>query len=157
MSSTGKDKASKSVDSLTSNKSGSSKSSSVAADAGGNTDSRQRGIDFILPHGIILDVQSPAVPLLSSGYTAYPMNKAVCTIWEQKLTDGEEESILKSMESQGPADENTRAQPAKDGSKLKIARGRLAVLGSLDVFSDDWLNKEENLKLQQVRTSSLCI
>lgn len=33
------------------------------------------GLDFVYPYGATLSVQAPAVPILSSGKIAYPMNR----------------------------------------------------------------------------------
>lgn len=33
------------------------------------------GLDFVYPHGATLSVVNPAVPILSSGKIAYPMNR----------------------------------------------------------------------------------
>lgn len=82
--------------------------------------SRNMTIDklpFVFPFGSSLNIQRPARPLLSSGPISYPMNRPISGFWE--------------------------AETSMTGRQ----RGRLLVLGSVEIFSDDWLDKEENAKL----------
>jgi intraflagellar transport protein 52 len=72
---------------------------------------------FVYPYGASLNVQRPAIPLLSSGSISYPMNRPIAAMWE--------------------------AETVTAGSQ----RGRLVVLGSVELFGDDWIDKEENSKL----------
>eukprot|EP00002_Diphylleia_rotans_P023776 TRINITY_DN467_c0_g1_i2.p1 TRINITY_DN467_c0_g1~~TRINITY_DN467_c0_g1_i2.p1 ORF type:complete len:432 (-),score=101.23 TRINITY_DN467_c0_g1_i2:139-1434(-) len=72
------------------------------------------GLTFVYPYGASLNVQKPAVPIISSGYIAYPLNRPVGAV----------------CESEG--------------------KGRLAVLGSLRMFDDEWIEKEENSILQDI-------
>jgi intraflagellar transport protein 52 len=67
---------------------------------------------FVFPNGSTLNVEAPAITLLSSGTTSYPVDCPVAAAWE-----------------------------ATTGS------GRLIVVGSADIFSDDWLEREDNSKL----------
>lgn len=73
------------------------------------------GLNFVYPHGATLNVQKPAIPILSSGYIAYPLNRPVGAVYTQK------------------------------GGK-----GRLAVVGSSLMFDDQWLMKEDNMKIMEV-------
>lgn len=41
------------------------------------------GMEFVYPYGATLSVQKPAVPILSSGKIAYPMNRPVGAVWSQ--------------------------------------------------------------------------
>lgn len=41
------------------------------------------GLEFVFPFGATLSVQKPAVPILSSGKIAYPMNRPVGAVWAQ--------------------------------------------------------------------------
>ncbi|KDO28940.1 hypothetical protein SPRG_05813 [Saprolegnia parasitica CBS 223.65] len=68
-----------------------------------------------------LDFVFPRRRRLSSGFISFPMNRPVAAVYS---ADG------------------VSAPPKKCG--------RLAVLGSAHVFSDDWLDKEENTKLQDI-------
>lgn len=47
--------------------------------AGGASES----VSFVYPHGATLNVQKPAVPLLSSGKIAYPMHRPLMALWHQ--------------------------------------------------------------------------
>ena len=68
---------------------------------------------FVYPYGSTMNVQKPAVPILSSGYIAYPLNRPV-------------------------------------GAMCERGKGRLCVLGSVQIFDDAWLQKEDNGKLADV-------
>eukprot|EP01041_Mallomonas_annulata_P004914 gene4914-9802_t len=76
---------------------------------------------FVYPYGASLNVIRPARPLLSSGPVSYPMNRPVAAVWEADLQSG-------------------APTPTK-------GRGRMVVLGSVEIFGDEWLDKEENAKL----------
>jgi intraflagellar transport protein 52 len=76
------------------------------------------GLTFVYPNGCTLNVAKPAVPLLSSGFVAYPLNRPVLAV----------SNVI--------------------GAEKKI--GKICVLGSAAIFSDDWLLKEENNKLQDI-------
>lgn len=65
-----------------------------------------------------MNVQRPARPLLSSGPISFPMNRPISAMWESETV-----------------------------SEAGGQRGRLIVLGSVEIFADDWLDKEENSKL----------
>mmetsp|Transcript_77131 Transcript_77131/g.186591 ORF Transcript_77131/g.186591 Transcript_77131/m.186591 type:complete len:558 (+) Transcript_77131:165-1838(+) len=77
------------------------------------------GLDFVYARGATLNVQKPAVPILSSGFLSYPLNRPVAACYSNK-----------------------------NG-------GRVAVLGSAEVFGDEYLAKEENAKLMEVLFSWL--
>ena len=71
-------------------------------------------------------MQRPAIPLLSSSSISYPMNRPLAAMWEADTV-------------------------AEAGAQ----RGRLVVVGSVELFGDDWLDKEENSKLCDVLISWL--
>mmetsp|Transcript_10675 Transcript_10675/g.10744 ORF Transcript_10675/g.10744 Transcript_10675/m.10744 type:complete len:558 (-) Transcript_10675:272-1945(-) len=81
----------------------------------------QEKLNFVYPYGASLNVMRPARPLLSSGPISYPMNRPIAAVWESDLQ-------------------------SQSGSN----RGRMVVLGSVEIFGDDWLDKEENAKLCDV-------
>uniref|UniRef100_A0A7S1N3G7 Uncharacterized protein n=1 Tax=Eutreptiella gymnastica TaxID=73025 RepID=A0A7S1N3G7_9EUGL len=78
-------------------------------------------LTFVFPYGCSLNVQKPSIPILSSGYIAYPLNRPVGAVYEYGEKSGK-------------------------GSKP----GRVMVLGSCHMFEDAWLDKDENAKLQEV-------
>ena len=86
--------------------------------SGLNKDNLPSKLAFVYPYGASLNVQRPSIPLLSSGPVSYPMNRPLCAMWE-----------------------------AETVSEAGGQRGRLVVLGSTELFGDDWLDKEENGKL----------
>ena len=45
-------------------------------------------LPFVYPNGGTISLQKPAVPLLSSGYLAYPLNRPVCAVYEQEQKGG---------------------------------------------------------------------
>lgn len=73
---------------------------------------------FVYPYGSTLAVHKPSRPILSSGPISYPMNRPVCSMWESETVN-----------------------------ELGGKRGRFIVIGSTEIFSDDWIDKEENSKL----------
>jgi intraflagellar transport protein 52 len=78
-----------------------------------------------------MTVQTPALPLLSSGPISYPVNRPIAGVWEKGAEKAVGKDVGKDVESsRGP--------------------GRLLVMASTEVFGDDWLEKEENGKLCDV-------
>lgn len=85
---------------------------------GNRDDIKNDKLVFVYPYGASLNVQRPAIPILSSGSISYPMNRPITAIWESETV-----------------------------SEAGAQRGRLVVVGSVEIFGDDWLDKEENSKL----------
>lgn len=83
-------------------------------------------LTFVYPYGASLNVDKPARPLLSSGPVSYPMNRPIAAVWEADLIPNSNQT-----------------------------RGRMVVIGSVDIFGDDWIDKEENAKLCDVLFSWL--
>jgi len=75
------------------------------------------GLTFLYPNGASLNVQKPAIPILSSGPISYPLNRPIAAVYTSK----------------------TR-------------KGRLMVVGSYLMLSDNYLEKEENFKLMEILT-----
>ncbi len=67
---------------------------------------------FVFPNGTTLNVETPAVPLLTSGSTSFPVDCPLAAAWE--ATTG---------------------------------NGRLIVVGSSDIFGDEWVEREDNSQL----------
>ncbi len=112
-------------------KNASTKSTDKATASTGNrggekSPSKIETMNFVYPYGASMNVQRPAIPLLSSGPTSYPMNRPVASMWESETVSG----------SGG-------------------LRGRLVVIGSTEIFGDDWIDKEDNAKLCDVLFSWL--
>ncbi|OAJ36371.1 hypothetical protein BDEG_20550 [Batrachochytrium dendrobatidis JEL423] len=72
-------------------------------------------LTFVYPFGASLNVQKPAVPLLSSGTVSYPLNRPIGAVY----------------------------QTSNKG-------GKMIVVGSAKMFSDEYIEKEENAKLFDV-------
>eukprot|EP01061_Rhynchopus_euleeides_P017805 TRINITY_DN29482_c0_g1_i1.p1 TRINITY_DN29482_c0_g1~~TRINITY_DN29482_c0_g1_i1.p1 ORF type:complete len:511 (+),score=201.99 TRINITY_DN29482_c0_g1_i1:222-1754(+) len=49
---------------------------------------KEGSLPFVYPNGGTVSVQKPAVPLLSSGYLAYPLNRPVCAVYEHEQKGG---------------------------------------------------------------------
>ena len=77
------------------------------------------GLEFVYPRGATLQVQKPAVAVLSSGKVAYPMHRPVGAMWESGKAGGGGEA------------------------------GRICVLGSALLFDDAWIEKEDNARLAE--------
>jgi len=76
---------------------------------------------FVYPYGASLNVTRPSRPMLSSGPVSFPMNRPIASVWESETI------------------QETGGQ-----------RGRFALIGSVEIFGDDWLDKEENHKLSDL-------
>jgi intraflagellar transport protein 52 len=74
-----------------------------------------RNISFVYPFGATINVQKPAIPILSSGATSYPFNRPIGACY---VTPN--------------------------------GKGKLVVIGSVQLFSDQYIEKEENGKLFDV-------
>ncbi|KAJ3130137.1 Intraflagellar transport protein 52 [Nowakowskiella sp. JEL0407] len=72
-------------------------------------------LTFLFPFGATLNVQKPAIPILSSGTVSYPLNRPVGAVY---------------LSPHG--------------------KGKIVVLGSASMFSDNYIDKEENGKLFDV-------
>lgn len=86
-------------------------------------DGSSSSITFVYPHGLTLDVQRPGIPILSSGFMAYPLNRPIASVFE----------------SPDVASHNGRRK-----------QGKLMLLGSALMFEDSWITKEENETLMTV-------
>jgi len=101
---------------------------------------RESHLAFVYPNGITIDIQPPAAAILSSGPISFPGNRPIAGTWE-------EESI--------PSPRNTMYHETKSNSKqsqqhsIKPKKGRILVMGSSDIFADEWLEKEENVLLYE--------
>ncbi|KAI8801523.1 hypothetical protein BJ742DRAFT_863908 [Cladochytrium replicatum] len=81
----------------------------------GGGGSSGRTLTFVYPFGATLNVQKPAIPILSSGTVSYPLNRPIGAVY---------------------------VSPS--------GKGKLVVLGSGSIFSDQYIDKEENAKLFDV-------
>lgn len=83
------------------------------------TKKKKDKLEFVFPYASTLSVQKPAVTIMSSGHIAYPLNRPVAAVYE-----------------------------ADSGPGPKKA-GRVAVMGSADMFGDAWLDKEDNWRIAE--------
>uniref|UniRef100_K3WSL2 Intraflagellar transport protein 52 n=1 Tax=Globisporangium ultimum (strain ATCC 200006 / CBS 805.95 / DAOM BR144) TaxID=431595 RepID=K3WSL2_GLOUD len=88
-----------------------------------NLEKDQKGLSFVYPYGATLNVKKPSAPILSTGYISYPVNRPVVAVWQEGGISAPSHSVKS---------------------------GRLVVFGSAQCFTDDWIDKEENAKLQEV-------
>eukprot|EP01105_Mastigella_eilhardi_P010406 TRINITY_DN2427_c0_g1_i1.p1 TRINITY_DN2427_c0_g1~~TRINITY_DN2427_c0_g1_i1.p1 ORF type:complete len:525 (+),score=153.15 TRINITY_DN2427_c0_g1_i1:53-1576(+) len=82
-------------------------------------------LTYVYPYGCTLKVDVPSVAVLSSSYIAYPCEQPIAAFYP------------------GPGPETSSA-PAK------VKSGHMVVTGSVNMFDDDWLDREENEKLFDV-------
>jgi len=86
----------------------------------------QSGLTFVYPYGSTLAITLPSVPILTSGPISFPLNRPVCAVYE-----GEKVRVAST------SDEDATASPER-------LAGRMVVVGSVEIFADDFLDKEEN-------------
>ena len=75
------------------------------------------GLNFVYPYGSSLTVNRPARPILSSASVSFPPNRDIAAVWES------------------------------DAAEAGKQCGRMVAIGSVEIFGDDWLDKEENSRL----------
>jgi intraflagellar transport protein 52 len=91
----------------------------------GATTEQQGGLSVVYPYGATVNVQKPAVALMSTAQEAYPLNRPIMAVYDGKT--------------------------ATDANKKPLnKKGRLLVLGSTKIFEDEWLLKEDNSKLLEI-------
>ena len=96
----------------------------------------QQGLSVLFPYGATIQVAKPAVPLVSTGQEAYPLNRPIMAVYDGKTaTDSHKRPWTGSYKG-------TTINQSK--------KGRLLVVGSAKIFDDDWVLKEENSKLLEI-------
>ncbi|KAG5507006.1 hypothetical protein JKF63_05752 [Porcisia hertigi] len=95
----------------------------ATATAGDDTEQEATSLVFVYPYGLTFNVQRPAIPLLSSGFMAYPLNRPIAAAWESP----------KVVEHLG-----------------RRKNGKLLLIGTAQLFEDAWIDKEENSTLASV-------
>ncbi|XP_046680818.1 intraflagellar transport protein 52 homolog isoform X2 [Homalodisca vitripennis] len=96
----------------------------IAQHAGKKLENFSQALSFVYPFGATLNIARPAVAVLSSGTVAFPLNRPVMAF-----------CALPSR---------TRSGHPESGG------GKLVVLGSCHLFSDSYIDKEDNDKLREV-------
>jgi intraflagellar transport protein 52 len=108
----------------------------VDDDEGGKSVRRSKvadGVEFIYPRGASVVISKPAIPLLTSGFVSYPVNKTICAVFQAPVSTTQQ----RSFSSSSAATITANTSPGING-------GRVAVLGSSDMFSDEFISKECN-------------
>jgi len=90
----------------------------------GPNDEYESDLALVYPNGCTIDIQTPSLAILSSGTVSFPANRPIGGVWEDN-------------------------RPPLPSSKIRASSGgpqggRLLVVGSSDIFADDWLEKEDN-------------
>lgn len=93
--------------------------------AGTMSNKADDGLSFVYPYGSSLTVKRPARPILSSASVSFPANRDIAAVWE--------------------------SDPVEGGKPC----GRVVAIGSVEIFGDDWIDKEENSRLCDVLVSWL--
>lgn len=96
------------------------------------------------PYGATLSVMKPAVAVLSTGSVCFPLNRPVLGFYQGKVR-GTRRFFILILRPQYLC-MYTCEVILKDVSYLKEA-GKLVVLGSCHMFSDQYIDKEENSKI----------
>ncbi|KAG5480518.1 hypothetical protein LSCM1_06221 [Leishmania martiniquensis] len=91
--------------------------------AGNEAEQEATSLVFVYPYGLTFNVQRPAIPLLSSGFMAYPLNRPIAAAWE----------CPKVVEHRG-----------------RRKQGKLLLIGTAQLFDDAWIEKEENSTLASI-------
>mmetsp|Transcript_7828 Transcript_7828/g.14176 ORF Transcript_7828/g.14176 Transcript_7828/m.14176 type:complete len:515 (+) Transcript_7828:18-1562(+) len=81
------------------------------------------GLTFVYPYGSSLNVTRPSNPILSSGPISFPLNRPIGGVYEVE-----------------------KAQQTADAKHA----GRIVLLGSAEIFGDEYIDKEENGKMADV-------
>mmetsp|Transcript_22150 Transcript_22150/g.28885 ORF Transcript_22150/g.28885 Transcript_22150/m.28885 type:complete len:520 (-) Transcript_22150:119-1678(-) len=102
-------------------------------------DGTNGGLNFVYPYGSTLEVARPATAILSSGPISYPLNRPIAAVYE-----AEAQSSFPGTSAAA------QAAAASEGRTGPLPQGRVMVVGSSLLFSDEWLDKEENGKLADV-------
>eukprot|EP00633_Aureoumbra_lagunensis_P004104 CAMPEP_0197320226 /NCGR_PEP_ID=MMETSP0891-20130614/58359_1 /TAXON_ID=44058 ORGANISM="Aureoumbra lagunensis, Strain CCMP1510" /NCGR_SAMPLE_ID=MMETSP0891 /ASSEMBLY_ACC=CAM_ASM_000534 /LENGTH=471 /DNA_ID=CAMNT_0042811499 /DNA_START=452 /DNA_END=1867 /DNA_ORIENTATION=- len=79
------------------------------------------GLHIVYPRGSTLSVQRPARAILSSGAMSYPLNRTICAAY-QALRPTSQQKIKKIAQQQA----------------------RIIAIGSTEIFSDEYVEKEDN-------------
>lgn len=121
------------------------KSSQHSKNSKSSSSSAGEKLCFVYPYGATVNIQLPARPLLSSGPISYPMNRPVAGVWEQLIRDGGNST---NTDNNNNSNNNNNNNNSNNSNAVK--RGKIVAVGSVDIFSDDWLDKEENGKLGEL-------
>ena len=94
---------------------------------------RQGEGSFVYPYGCSMDVKSPSWAVLSSGSLSFPTKRPLCAIWQDQLKRFD-----------------------RTNTSTNDNRGRLLVQGSIEMFSNEWIDKENNRDILDVFIRFLC-
>lgn len=103
-----------------------------------------RSVALVYPNGSTLTLKKPASCFLSSGYIAFPLNIPIGAIWQGGSLSKKDRRDKKAMRFKGQVNDH------EDSKEAQAPKGRVVVMGSCDMFSDEWIDKEENACLQNV-------
>ena len=82
-----------------------------------NADNVEDILTIVYPNGSTLETSPPSLPILSSGAVSFPANRPIGAVWDA--------STMKTISGQRQY-------------------GKVLVIGSSDMFADEWLGKEGN-------------
>ncbi|XP_072206327.1 intraflagellar transport protein 52 homolog isoform X2 [Excalfactoria chinensis] len=126
-----------------------------------------QALTFVYPFGSTLNVMRPAVPVLSTGSVCFPLNRPILAFYQHQLAeivDRKIEDEARNRDSfSGRAEKRTRRRTESIEAKKRYSKeqqqklkewksqgGKMAALGSCHMFSDQYLDKEENGKILDV-------
>ncbi|KAM3877989.1 intraflagellar transport protein 52 homolog [Diretmus argenteus] len=103
-----------------------------------------QALTFVYPYGATLSVMKPAVAILSTGSVCFPLNRPVLAFYQIKVRPFSYlNHMFVNVYMEGDVKRCVSCVIMKEA-------GKLAVLGSCHMFSDQYLDKEENSKIMDV-------
>jgi len=101
---------------------------------------------MVYPKGCTLHVQAPAVTILCSGsMSSFPMKRPIAAAW-----DGEYAHLIRLQDVKTDEETSSIDEGRKSRKDHGYRRGRLVVVGSSEMFSDAWFEKEDNSAIWDV-------
>ncbi|XP_071429194.1 intraflagellar transport protein 52 homolog isoform X2 [Pithys albifrons albifrons] len=119
-----------------------------------------QALTFLYPFGATLNVMKPAVAILSTGSVCFPLNRPILAFyqhevgfkgarWAQALP-GEIEKLGGRKTGSLRLEKRRDKEWKQKVKEWKSQGGKMAALGSSHMFSDQYLDKEENGKIMDV-------
>ncbi|XP_048819134.1 intraflagellar transport protein 52 homolog isoform X45 [Lagopus muta] len=126
-----------------------------------------QALTFVYPFGATLNVMKPAVAVLSTGSICFPLRRPILAFYQHQLAETVEKKVEYEARDRaafsGRAEQCARRKTGSMEAKRRCGKeqqpklkewksqgGKVAALGSCHMFSDQYLDKEENGKILDV-------
>ncbi|XP_047905043.2 intraflagellar transport protein 52 homolog isoform X2 [Anser cygnoides] len=132
-----------------------------------------QALTFVYPFGATLNVMKPAVAVLSTGSVCFPLNRPILAFYQHEFVEVVDKKVEDEARDRGSlsgrAEKLVRRKTKSLGAKKRYGKeqqqkvkewkgraedasqgGKMAALGSCHMFSDQYLDKEENGKIMDV-------